>query len=148
MVTDGRRGSVKQAANGTWGFVVDVGRDGERKQTRRRSIAAKREAQRQLTELLGSHADGVYVAPVRQSLAAFLTDTWLPGIEHTVKPGTFQSYRRNLRLHVSSRPIGRRQLQKLHPGELNALYALLLAGDADHRPLSPRTVIYVGTILH
>lgn len=115
------------------GFVVDVGRDGERKQTRRRSIAAKREAQRQLTELLGSHADGVYVAPVRQSLAAFLTDTWLPGIEHTVKPGTFQSYRRNLRLHVSSRPIGRRQLQKLHPGELNALYALLLLANTGMR---------------
>lgn len=29
----GRRGSVKQAANGSWYFVVDIGRDGERKQT-------------------------------------------------------------------------------------------------------------------
>ncbi len=31
---------------------------------------------------------------------------------------------------------------------MNALYALLLAGDDEHRPLSPRSVAYVATILH
>ena len=92
--------------------------------------------------------DRAYVEPKRQTVAVFLTETWLPAIEHTIKPSTFESYRRNVRLHVSGRAIGRRRLQQLGPADLNALYALLLAGDDEHRPLSPRSVAYIATILH
>ena len=77
-----------------------------------------------------------------------MTDKWLPAIEHTIKPSTFESYRRNMRLHVAGRPIGRRKLQQLDPADLNALYALLLSGDDEHRALSARSVSYVATILH
>jgi len=148
MSSDGRRGSVRQAANGTWQFVVDVGRDGNRQQTRRRGFPTKRAAQAELTRILGSLERRTYVAPQRQSLAAFLTDVWLPAIEHTVKPGTFESYRRYVRLHVAGRPIGRRQLQQVDGADINALYAALLAGDEAHRPLAARSVAYVGAILH
>jgi len=147
-MSDGRRGSVKQAANGTWGFIVDVGTTDERKQTRRRGFKSRREAQTELTRILGSLEQRTYVAPKRQTLAAFLTDTWLPAIEHTIKPGTFESYRRNMRLHVAGRPIGRRQLQDIDGATLNGLYGLLLAGDGDHQPLSARSVRYISTILH
>jgi integrase len=147
-MSDGRRGSVKQAANGTWGFVVDVGAGGERKQTRRRGFPTRKAAQAELTRILGSLETRQYVAPKRQTLAAFLTETRLPAIQHAVKPGTFESYRGNVRLHVAGRPIGRRQLQQVEPSDLNALYAMLLAGDADHRPLSGRSVRYVATIIH
>lgn len=48
-----------------------------------------------------------------------------------------------MRLHVSGRAIRRRRLQQLGPADLNALYALRLAGDDEQRPLSPRSVAYV-----
>lgn len=147
-MSDGRRGSVKQAENGTWYFIVDVGTAGERKQTRRRGFKSKREAQAELTRILTSLEVQTYVAPARQTLGDYLTTTWLPAIEHTVKPSTFESYRRNVRLHIAGRPIGRRQLQQLDGSDLNALYAQLLAGDAEHRKLSARSVAYIATILH
>lgn len=145
----GRRGSIRQSVNGTWFFVVDITQPGgERRQTRRRGFATRREAQRELTRVLTSVDDRAYVEPKRQTVATFLTETWLPAVEHTIKPSTFESYRRNVRLHVSGRAIGRRRLQNLGPADLNALYALLLTGDDEHRPLSPRSVAYIATILH
>ena len=63
-MSDGRRGSVKQQANGTWSFVVDIhGDDGTRKQTRRRGFKSKREAQAELTRILGALENRAYVAP-------------------------------------------------------------------------------------
>lgn len=147
-MSDGRRGSVRQAENGTWYFIVDVGAAGERKQTRRRGFKSKREAQAELTRILTSLETRTYVAPARRTLADYLTTTWLPAIEHTIKPSTFESYRRNIRLHVAGRPVGRRQLQQLDGSDLNALYAQLLAGDAEHKPLAARSVAYISTILH
>lgn len=145
----GRRGSIRQSANGTWFFVVDVTQPGgDRRQTRRRGFTTRREAQRELGRVIGSVEDRAYVEPKRQTAATFLQETWLPAVEHTIKPSTFESYRRNVRLHIAERPIGRRRLQQLGPADLNALYALLLAGDAEHRPLSARSVAYVATILH
>jgi hypothetical protein len=139
----GRRGSLRQAENGTWFLIVDVGVGTDRRQTRRRGFATRKAAQAELTRILGALEQRTYVVPKRQTLAAFLTDVWLPAIEHTVKPGTFESYRRNVRLHVAERPIGRRPLQEVDPTELNALYAALLAGDDEHRALSPRSVTYL-----
>lgn len=137
-MSDGRRGSVKQAPDGSWYFVVDVNGPGEkRKQTRRRGYPTRKAAQAELTRILGALEQRQYVAPKRQSVAQFLTETWLPAIEHTIKPATFESYRRNVRLHVAGRPLGRRQLQQLSPADLNALYGQLLAGDVKHRPLPP-----------
>jgi integrase len=147
-VSDGRRGSVKQAANGTWGLIVDIGSAGERKQTRRRGFPTRKAAQTELTRILGSLEHRAYVAPKRQTVNQFLTDIWLPAIQHTIKPSTFESYRRNVRLHVAGRPIGRRQLQDLDGSDLNALYAQLVSGDDQHRKLSARSVAYVSTILH
>lgn len=147
-MSDGRRGSVKQAENGSWYFIVDIGVDGQRKQTRRRGFPTRKAAQAELTRILGALEQRQYVTPKRQALGTFLTETWLPAIEHTIKPGTFESYRRNVRLHVAGRPIGRRQLQQVEPSDLNALYALLLAGCEDHAALSARTVRYIATILH
>ena len=144
----GRRGSVRQAENGTWFLIVDVGVGIDRRQTRRRGFATRKAAQAELTRILGTLEQRTYVVPKRQTLSAFLTDVWLPAIEHTIKPGTFESYRRNVRLHIAGRAIGRRPLQEVDPTELNALYAALLAGDDEHRALGPRSVAYVATILH
>ncbi len=139
---------VRQAANGTWYLVVDIGVGADREQTRRRGFPSQKAAQAELTRILGSLEQRTYVAPQRQTLADFLTQTWLPAVEHTIKPGTFESYRRNVRLHIAGRPIGRRLLQEVDPTQLNALYGALLAGDGAHRALSPRSVAYIAAILH
>ncbi|HYT10604.1 MAG TPA: tyrosine-type recombinase/integrase, partial [Mycobacteriales bacterium] len=85
----------------------------------------------------------------KQTLAEFLDD-WLDGVEPTIRAATYHSYQRNLKLHVRPR-LGSVQLRRVGAGQLNALYAALLAdGKRSHGGggLSPRTVRYVHTILH
>lgn len=154
-MTTGRRGSVKQADNGSWYFIIDVpsaeldanGKP-KRKQTRRRGFKTRRDAQAELTRTLGTLEQQTYVAPANQTLAQFLTTTWLPAIESTIKLSTFESYRRVIRRHVIGRPIGARKMQQVDGPALNQLYALMLAGDATHPALSRKTVRYCSTILH
>ncbi|MGH9057583.1 MAG: hypothetical protein ACRDYY_17245 [Acidimicrobiales bacterium] len=68
-------------------------------------------------------AAGMPVLASQQSAAQFLTE-WLQTIEPTVRPSTFDSYRRNVNLHVIPR-IGAVRLTKVDAGVLNGLYAQL-----------------------
>ncbi|MEO3811356.1 site-specific integrase [Sphaerisporangium sp. B11E5] len=149
-MSDGRRGSVKPDTNGTYYLVVDITPPGvrPRRQTRRRGFKTKKAAQAELTRILGSLAEQTYVAPKNQTVGEFLNVTWLPAVEHTIRRSTFESYTRNVRLHIAGRPIGGRKLQAVEGSHLNALYALLLAGDDDHRALGRRSVYYIHTIMH
>ncbi|MET8142677.1 tyrosine-type recombinase/integrase [Sphaerisporangium sp. NPDC005288] len=149
-MSDGRSGSIKLDKNGTYYFVVDITPPGvkPRKQTRRRGFKTKRAAQAELTSILTSLAEQTYVAPKNQTLGEFLTATWLPAIEHTIRRSTFESYARNVRLHIAGRAIGNRKLQSIEGGHLNHLYALLLAGEDGHRPLGRRSTYYIHTIIH
>lgn len=154
-MSDGRRGSVKRAANGTWGFIVDIDSDEilpsgkpKRKQSRRRGFATTKAAQAELTRILTSLKHAEYVAPSRQTVAEFLQTTWLPSVRHTLKSSTYDSYARNIRLHVAGRFLGARQLQKVDGQSLYLLYSLLLDGDDDHRKLSVKSVRYIAMILH
>ncbi len=67
-----------------------------------------------------------------------------------MRPSTWQSYSRNLRVHVLP-ALGDKRLQHLRPSDFSALYARLLTeGRVDHAHgagLSPRTVQYVHTIV-
>ena len=145
----GRRGSVKQSANGSWYFVVDTTALGsvQRRQTRRRGFVSRRAAQSALTKTLRELGEQSYVAPQRQPLGAYLQLTWLPAIRSTVRPSTYDSYARNVRIHVVPKAIATTALQQVQAPMLNALYAELLAGDS-RRALSARSVAYIHTILH
>ena len=145
----GRRGSVKQSANGTWYFVVDTTPVGaaRRMQTRRRGFATRRAAQSALTKTLRELGEQTYVAPQRLRLDDFLQLTWLPAIRSTVRPSTYDSYARNVRIHVAPKLIAGVAIQQIQAPMLNALYADLLAGD-HRRALSARSVAYIHTILH
>lgn len=155
MSGTGRRGSVKQAENGTWYFIIDVpseeldarGRP-KRKQTRRRGFPTRKAAQAELTRVLTTLDQEAYVAPQNQALGTFIESTWLPAIEHTIKPLTYQGYKRVMKHHVIDRPLGARQLQKVDGPTLNAHYSRLLAGDDKHEPIGATTVRMVATILH
>ena len=156
-------GSVRRDGEG-WMFVVDVSPAGapRRRQVRRRGFDTKKAALAALQELQHQARSGAYVAPSKQTVATFLSE-WLEAIRPTVRPSTWASYERNVRVHVVTR-IGDVPLQAVDPGTIAKLYASLLADghrgvngyakpgepSKNTRPsgLAPRTVAYIGTILH
>lgn len=132
-----------------WYVVVDVGRDGSdrRRQKWHGGFPTRREAEVARAKIVNDLHTGSYVAPDRITLGEWVRDSWLPMIESRIKPSTFDSYRRNMELHVLP-ALGGRPLQQLTAAMLNALYAELCAGRGNRGPLSAKTVSYVHTIVH
>lgn len=145
-------GPVKDAA-GRWGFVVDLAPngDGRRQQARRRGFRTRAEAQAVLDELRVDSRQGTYVAPKRQTFGAFLTDEWLPAVKRELAESTFESYARNVRLHIVP-AVGGLQLQALDGSVLNRFYGQLLESGRKRGTqspgLKPRTTRYIATIVH
>ncbi len=87
----------------------------------------------------------------RLTLGEYLTTRWLPGQVSQLSPSTYDSYRRNIDLHVIPR-IGGVPLQKLAAEDLDGLYAALsTAGgrrDGKKGGLSPKSVRIVHSVLH
>jgi len=111
----------------------------------------KRDAERLVNELVKRKDDGTYRGPDRLTLGEYLTQRWLPGQVSQLSPSTYDSYRRNIDLHVLPR-IGEVPLQKLAAEDLDGLYAALsTAGgrrDGKKGGLSPKSVRIVHAILH
>lgn len=151
-MVDGAKGKKKVCVPGCsapYVVVIDLGRDvdtNKRRQKWHSGYRTKRDAEHALTELLGRLDTGSYVAPTRQTFKDYLEKDWLPGIKPTLRESTFNSYSKNVRLHVIPH-LGGLPLAKVDGPRLNQLYAALLEG-ADRRALSPRTVQYVHTIVH
>jgi integrase len=141
----------KDPATGGWWFIVDIAPhpDGRRRQAKRRGFTTKTAAQEALDELRVTARQGTYVAPARQTVGELLEE-WLVSVKPALKPATWSSYRRNMRLHVRPR-IGGTQLQALDASALNRMYGELLDNGskrAKDTGLSPRSVRYIHTILH
>jgi integrase len=145
----GRIGRRRGKRGLTYYFVVDVGRkNGKRQQLWRGGFATKRQAQDALQEVVGRLRSGEFVEPSKLTLGPFLTEMWLPAVRSQLRPSTFESYARNIRIHVLPE-LGETRLQALSALNLDRLYSHLLAsGRRDGRGLAPRTVRYVHTILH
>lgn len=82
------------------------------------------------------------------SVGRYLLHTWLPRKRISLRPSTWDGYRRNVELHVVPR-IGHVPLRRLREHHIDSLYADLLAnGRADGRGgLDPKTVLEVHIIL-
>jgi len=143
------REPIRKEATGRYVAVIDVAQPGEKRRQLRRRFATYREARSWLTEVRTQLGSGSFVRPQRITVAQWVED-WLPVLESQVRPQTFASYSRNLRLHVLP-SLGDKPLQSVKPADLTSLYARLLRnGRADHRAgtgLSQRSVAYVATIL-
>jgi integrase len=114
----------------------------------RGGFRTKREAQDALHQVVERLRRGEYVEPSKLTLGAFLEEAWLPAMRTQLRPATWESYDRNIRVHVNP-AIGDIPLQRLTAVDLDRLYAqLLAAGRRDGRPLSARSVRYVHTIIH
>ncbi|MGH9158320.1 MAG: tyrosine-type recombinase/integrase [Acidimicrobiales bacterium] len=135
----GRGGKVQVL----WYVVVDIGQDddGRRQQKWHGGFKTRRDAENALADLVRSLDKQTYITPQHLSLAEFARDEWLPTMQTQVKHSTWDSYRRNLDLHVLP-VLGGTQLQQVTAGQLNGLYRSLLA--SGHRNgisgLAPKTV--------
>jgi integrase len=93
-------------------------------------------------------AEQVHVASSHLTLREYLTGQWLPAIEHTIRPTTYNSYLAHVECHILS-ALGSVQLQKLTAAQINALYAKLARhGRRNGTPLTPLTVRHVHAVLH
>ena len=124
--------------------VIDQGIDpktGKRRQAWHAAGKSKRIAERLLSELVEQKRTDTYVEPVRLSLAEYLLNEWLPLAEADLRHSTYDSYRRNVELHVVPR-IGSTALQKLRPVDLTKFYAELLRNGRRNGQggLAPKTV--------
>lgn len=132
-----------------WYVVVDVGvkTDGRRQQKWHGGFPTRREAEVERAKIVNDVHRGSYVTPDRLTLAGWVRETWLPLIESRIKPSTFDSYCRNMELHVLP-ALGGQRMQQLTAPMLSTLYASLLAGSGKRRPLSAKTAHYIHTIVH
>jgi integrase len=140
---------IRKEATGRYVVVVDVAAPGERRKQLKRRFATYREARVWLGTTRSQVGAGSFVRPQRMTLAQWV-DEWLPVLRTQVRRQTYDSYERNLRLHVLP-TLGARPLQSIKAAELTTLYArLLVSGRVDHRGgegLSGRSVAYLATIL-
>lgn len=151
------RGTIyKRDGAQTWTIVYDAPRDpltGKRRQRSKGGFRTKADAQAALTEILGSMDRGNYVEPNKQTVAEYLTE-WLDGMRARVRPSTWESYDRNVRVHIIPN-LGGYYLQQLTPAILDAFYAELHANGrratnssrTQGPGLSVRTVHYIHVLL-
>jgi integrase len=125
----------------SWAYVVDVGRDpatGRRRQQTKSGFRTKRAAEDAMSELMGSVADGSYVAPDPQTVGEWI-ERWLVTVAPKIRASTLRDYRNGLG-KVKDR-LGRVRLQSLRPLDVEELYASLLAdGHRYGGGLSAKTV--------
>ena len=109
----------------------------------------RKEAERLLGEMVKRNHDGDYRAPERITLGAYLEERWLPTKRAQLRHSTWDSYRRNVEIHVKPR-IGNIPLQRLAPEDLDAFYAALLVDGRRNGAgggLSPRSVRIIHGML-
>ncbi len=111
---------------------------------KRKAIYAKtrKEVSEKLAEALANRDKGLLFEAGSLKLGEYL-ERWLnDSVRGSVKPVTFESYARLVRVHVAP-ALGRVKLNKLSPAHLQGFYRSKL--DAG---LSPRTVQYLHVVLH
>lgn len=148
------RGYVVKKGKNYYAVVYDGVDPGTGKEKRKWVSAGPRrsDAEKLVTDLVKRRNKGVSVTAGKLSLEDYLTGRWLPIQESQLRRSTFDSYRRNLDLHVLP-VLGRMPLEKLTAGDLDALYASLLlrgrkAATRTGDGLAPKTVRSIHLVLH
>lgn len=114
------------------------------------AFTSKRAADDYCARQVVARGQGLYVTPSDLTVEDWLT-RWLDSATDRLKPSTWASYEKNVRVHVLP-TLGRIPLQQLSAHHLDRLYAQLRkTGKATKHGggegLSPRTVRYVHTIV-
>jgi integrase len=128
----------------TWSITYDEARDehGKRVQRSKGGFKTKREASEFLASALSSLGDGSYAQPSKTTLAEFLSEEWLPGIQATIRPLSFVQYEQAVRLRIVPY-LGHKRLQDVRGGHLNGLHR-----DLEQAGLSIATRRLAHAVLH
>lgn len=145
----GEGGISEYATKAGTRYLIKYGytrQDGSKAVVLKRGYLTRRAAAAGLREQLSNVDRGTHVARSKVTVAAHM-GTWLDGLRR--EPSTVASYRKNVRLHVEP-TIGAVRLGSLTGSRLTRLYVELeQSGRADGKGgLSPRTVLYIHTIIH
>jgi integrase len=148
------RGYVVKKGKNYYAVVYDGVDPGTGKEKRKWVSAGPRrgDAEKLVTELVKRRNQGVSVTTEKLSLGEYLTGRWLPIQESQLRKSTFDSYRRNIDLHVLP-ALAKMPLEKLTASDLDALYASLLvrgrkAVTRTGEGLAPKTVRSIHLVLH
>ena len=138
-------------SNTSWYIVLELPRkqDNKRNQKWYGSFNTRKEAEIALGNLLGEFSSNRFLQPSKLKISDFIDNNWLPSMKSQLKPSTFDSYKRNLKLHVLP-SIGQIYLKDLNPQILNKLYADLMDSGNKNRQggLSTKTIRYIHTTIH
>ena len=132
-------GSIYRLQDGRWrGAIAWTDPDGKR---RRRVVSSRSQAdvRRALAELRVGLDRGL-APPGPQTVAAFL-DRWLETARPRIRASTWRGYQQCVRLYIVP-AIGRRELVKLVPSDVEGMTAALIA-----RGRAPRTAALARTVL-
>lgn len=148
------RGGIQKKGN-RWYAVVYDGIDPGTGKKRRRWVPAgtrRSDAERVLSDLIRRKYDGEPAPTERLTVGQYLTQRWLPIQKSKVRASTYDSYRRNIDLHVLP-ALGRRSLDKLTAEDVDLVYARLLTEGRKNKrregtPLAPKTVRNIHLMLN
>lgn len=152
------RGSIQKKGQ-KWYAVVYDGVNPETGNYRRRWVPAgtrRGDAEKLLADLVKRSHQGETVVSEKLTLAQYLTTKWLPVQETRLRTSTYDSYRRNIELHVIP-ALGQRQLDQLTVEDIDLFYARLLKNGrkkkspgekGEARGLSPKSVHNIHVMLN
>src|SRR5829696_3958223 len=130
------RGTVRQRKSGRWAYGLTLpGRDpatGKRRQITKGGFRTRKECQAELNKVLDQINQKTYARPARMTLATYLTERWLPGLE--IRDTTRARYESIINVHITKR-LGAVKLEDLTPAHLDDLYRELRRAG-----LAPKTV--------
>lgn len=142
------RGSIQRRGKESWRIRIEDGVDaaGRRKRHTVTFKGSRKDAQRELTRLLGSADAGTLPEPSKATVAEYLRE-WLDN-DHDLAPKTRERYRELTELQIVPH-LGEELLQRLKPKRVQDWHSTLLkSGGKRGQPLSARTVGHAHRVLH
>ncbi len=145
------KGHIRKRGQNSWAIVIDLPKDpktGRRRQQWHTVNGNKKDAEKELRELLHSLEAGSYVKPQRLTLGEYLY-RWLVGyVQTNCSTRTLDSYQSIVNRHLIPN-LGSRILTQLHPQEVQQYYSRALTeGRTDGKGgLSARTVLHIHRVL-
>ena len=141
------KGHIKQRSKGSWTIWVDLGRDpetGKRKQQTLTVRGSKKDAERELRDILTRIEGNAYVKPAKITVGEFLTQWLKDYCWLTLSPVTAQTYEYMVRKYLIP-ALGQIPLTQLRPEHLQRLYTEKLSGGRQDGTggLGSRSVRYI-----
>jgi integrase len=143
------KGHIRERSPGHWAIVIDVGRDPETGERRRRwhgFLGTKRQAQDEAARLITELKAGTAVEPTKLTVTAFL-ERWLEHTKSQVAPRSIERYGEIAHEYLIP-ALGNVQLSKLQPLIISSAYDKIRSNRTKGRgDLSAQTILHCHRVL-